>query len=250
MILWKRGPFGDRRGAGRTARRVEGRFRGFGRICGNARRQPARAGASGFPIEKKPGASFRASFRRGSSTALYLNSPIKERFPNGEQSTARSLPQGAERSGRPMFQEHRHSKFNPVDFYIPFSLPWQAFSGTRRRAVLRILPGHEATAVRAAWLPGFSGEAIRFRSSDAEMFRSGQGGFRKRRGARAAMAPLAATCRNTAPPLDTGHRYIKTYRNSQGGVQVPTGGEPRARGSPRARFQGKSADPVQIRGRR
>ena len=32
-------------------------------------------------LRKKPGASFRASFRRGSSTALYLNSPVKERFP-------------------------------------------------------------------------------------------------------------------------------------------------------------------------
>ena len=39
-------------------------------------------------------------------------------------------------------------------------------------------------------------------------------------------------------PLDRKCHGIKKYRNSQGGVQVPTGGEPH-RGSPRARFQGK-----------
>ena len=41
-------------------------------------------------------------------------------------------------------------------------------------------------------------------------------------------------------PLDTSRQDIKTYKNSQGGVKVPTGGDPPIpRGSPRARFQGK-----------
>ena len=40
----------------------------------------------------------------------------------------------------------------------------------------------------------------------------------------------------SAPPLDTGRRYIKTYRNSQGGVQVPTGGEPPCAGQPAGAF--------------
>lgn len=55
--------------------------------------------------------------------------------------------------------------------------------------------------------------------------------------------PSPASVRNppemrnlSAPPLDTGRRYIKTYRNSQGGVQVPTGGEPPCAGQPAGAF--------------
>ena len=85
MILWERGPFGERRGVQAERRGKERRVEGRVGIRANLRERPAPSlrgpAASGFPIEKKPGASFRASFRRGSSTALYLNSPIKERFP-------------------------------------------------------------------------------------------------------------------------------------------------------------------------
>ena len=43
------------------------------------------------------------------------------------------------------------------------------------------------------------------------------------------------------PPLDSRHRDIKTYRNSQGGVQVPTGGEPPNAEAARGRvFKGKA----------
>ena len=57
----------------------------------------------------------------------------------------------------------------------------------------------------------------------------------------------AEPCRNGReretfpPPLDSRHRDIKTYRNSQGGVQVPTGGEPPSPEAARGRvFKGKA----------
>ena len=145
MILWERGPFGVRRGV-----QAERRGRGGGHdglrenagVPGKTEGAPclgtARAGASGFPIEKKPGASFRASFRRGSSTALYLNSPIKERFPTGKHKApapapaTRNAPAAmcAENNGRTGTPE-----FNPVDLHSLFCLLWQAFSPRQGRSI-------------------------------------------------------------------------------------------------------------------
>ena len=87
--------------------------------------------------------------------------------------------------------------------------------------------------VQAIAFPGLFPQALR---------RSGIGGF--------GFPQVGRHAENFSGPLDSSRIDIKKYRNSQGGVQVPTGGEPLVRGSPRARFQGKSADPVQVRGRR
>lgn len=162
-------------------------------------------------------------------------SPCRE--PAGQADTYRNRP-------------HRRSESDPVGFHISFSQLWQVFSALSRgfphryrllrkgrsaplKGVSYPPPFPRRRKVQAITFPGLFPQALR---------RNGKDGF--------GFPQVGRHAENFSGPLDSSRIDIKKYRNSQGGVQVPTGGEPLVRGSPRARFQGKSADPVQVRGRR